>query len=153
MEITKLKMKTDATGVEYETLNITTPERHALENCGDGRRASFEEARVAVELDVIELLGIGKKLGERYRLTQVSVSKNAHRHRGFIFHGMFRTNVGEVSLQTPLMREPIDGGEGGSNTLTDVAFKRLRDLLEEGVAYAAGQREQTELPLGAAAEG
>lgn len=146
MEVTKVKFHDAATTVEFAVVNGRTPQKSQLEECPDMRRSTFEDARAAVALDVVEILDMGKKVSERYRFTQVSVSKNANGRRGFIFHGMFRTSAGEVSLQTPLMRESVDG-EASENTLSDVARKRIDQLLEEAVAYVAGQREQGELGL------
>lgn len=143
-KVRKVKFGDEATTVVYTTSNRGTPENHELADCGDGRRESFGKAVRAVEQDALEVLGLGKRLGERYRLSQVSVSEDANGHRGFIFHGLFRTNAGEVSLGTPRMREKVESEEG-ETVLSDVARKRVDLLLEEAIAFVAGQREQGEL--------
>lgn len=143
-KVTKVRFHDESTTVEYSTSNRGTPENHELANCGDGRRKSFASAIAAVEKDALAIVGLGKALGKRYRLTQVSVSEDSNGHRGFIFHGMFRTNAGEVSLGTPRMREKVES-EDGETVLSDVVRKRVDVLLDEAIAFVSGQREQGEL--------
>lgn len=143
-KVTKVKFHDERTTVAYTTSNRGTAETHELPDCSDGRRPTFEKAIASVGKDALEVLGLGKRLGERYRLTQVSVSEDANGHRGFILHGMFRTNAGEVSLPTPRLREKVES-EDGETILSDVARKRIDVLLDEAIAFVSGQRIQSDL--------
>ena len=55
MEITTIECFGTTTTIEYETINIQTPEAHALRKWPDWRREAFETALSAVSALALEL--------------------------------------------------------------------------------------------------
>lgn len=152
MQVTKVKCLGATTTVEYETMNISTPESHQLSDCPDRRRDEFAVALEGVAGIAYGITGMDGKNADRYTLTGVAVSKDQNGHRGFIFTGKYRMNAGEVAFNSPRMRAPIDGGESGATTLTEEQMERIDELLTEAIHYVTGKREQLDLGLGAEEE-
>lgn len=147
MNVTKVKCLSAGTTVAYETTNVNTPEHHVLADCPDRRNKKFNEAMEGCHKDGVGFLGLGKKIGERWTLTGLSVSRDKNGHRTFVYTGKLMTNTGETVLNTTALREQVDG-ESGETTLSDVALKRVEQLLSRAAEYVTGKREQGELALG-----
>lgn len=145
MEVTKVKVTKQGATVEVEASNEGSPEERSLRNCPDSSK-KLDGAFESLLPEVCRLLGFTRKDEKgRVRVTGISVSKDANRHRGFTIHAMFRTNVGETVLNVPRMREPVEGAEGGETVLSDTGMKQVEKVLAAALAYYKGEREQTEL--------
>lgn len=153
MEVSKIKRTKQGTTVEIVASNAATdggdshPEDRTLKNCPDGSPA-LDSAFESLRPEVCRILGFTRKdEKERVRVTGVSVSRDANRNRAFIVHTMFRTNVGEASLNVPRLREPVEGAEGGETVLSDTGLKQVEKVLAAALDYYEGDREQTSLDL------
>lgn len=153
MEVVKVKKTKQGTTVEIAAQNAVngsgdaSPEDRALKNCPDDSSA-LDAAFESLKAEVCRILGFTRKQEkERVRVTGVSVSKDANRNRGFVIHTMFRTNVGEASLNVPRMREPVEGAEGGETVLSDTGMRQVEKVLAAGLAYYEGERDQTSFDL------
>lgn len=147
MEVTKVKYRAEKVDAEGRVQNGQHFHDVALKGCPDVPTDKFRKAMAAVQDDVLKMIGIeGKSFAKSLALTGVTMDKDKHGRRGFVFTCAITTAFGTLNTALPRVVERKDS-EGGAGVLSDIALKHVEALLGEAQAYFEQDRTQTELGL------
>jgi hypothetical protein len=147
-EVTKVRMLNRQTTVLWETPNGSDRTKCALEECADTPSKDFLDQFATVEADLAGKASFGKKFGDSFTLTGVTMSRNRGGRRQFVPTAKVDFGWGETGVTLPLLMEPDSEKPGtGDNVLTKVELENIEELFKLGLAYAQGEREQAELDL------
>ena len=151
MDVQQVKRINDQTTVEWTTPNGQHQEHHDLTNCPDVPKEEFLDIMETVEADLVARTGFGAKFGNGFKLTGISVSKNAAGRRQFIPKVIVNFGWGETGAAMSLLLEPDDEKKrtSGKNVLTENELKNIEHFLKLGGEYAEGERHQGGLKLDA----
>lgn len=148
MEVKKVRRINEATTVEWTQPNGRHTTEAALNDCPDQPEKDFLDQFATVQADLAAKIGFGKKFGERFTLTGVTMSRNRAGRRQFVPTAKVDWGWGEIGGTLPLLLEPdTEKPSGADNVLTDVELANIEQLFAEAKRYAGGEREQATLPL------
>jgi len=148
MEVTKVKRLNDLTTVEWTKPNGRHTEAGSLEECPDTPKKDFLDQFATVEVDLIAKTPFGKKFGDSFTLTGISLTRNAKGRRQFSPSGKIDFGWGEIGVSMPLLLEHDDeGGSTAENVLTETETENIDQLFALAAEYATGAREQATLDL------
>lgn len=148
MEVTKVRRINEATTVEWTEPNGRHTTHSVLSDCPDQPEKDFLDQFATVEADLAAKIGFGKKFGERFTLTGVTMSRNRAGRRQFVPTAKVDWGWGEIGGTLPLLLEPdSEKPSGADNVLTEAELANIEQLFAEAARYAKGEREQTTLDL------
>jgi hypothetical protein len=151
MDITQVKRLNDQTTIVWTSPNGQHTENHDLTNCPDVPKKEFLDAMATVEADLTIRTGFGPKFAKGFKLTGISVTRNAAGRRQFVPSVKVDFGWGETGAAMPLLLEPDAEKKRttGTNVLTPEGLANIEKLFELGAEYADGKRHQAKLELSA----
>lgn len=150
--LTKIRDKDGEVELRWWTPNGVDRESGGL-ICKDKPEDSFIDAMQALAPLMANKLELPKDwAAERIAVTTVSLSEDSNGNLGVIISGSCKVAAGGFGLNTPRLRQPVSGAEGGPGTLDVDQWELIAKLASQAHLYREGQRTQRTLGLAEAGE-
>jgi hypothetical protein len=147
MEVTKVKILNELTTIEGTAPNGRHTSGWDLTDCPDKPHKEFLAALELVRGDLLAKTPFGKKFGDGFTLTGISVSRNTAGRRQFSASAKIDFGWGETGVSIPLLLAYDMEKQGADNVLSETETAHVDELFAEGLRYYEGARHQTELAL------
>lgn len=148
MQIEKIKSKDGEVTIEWTTPNENDREAHALKSEDEPEPAFVDalEALGPVALAYLQIEDPADDDDVTSELTTVSVRRDVHGNRAFLFSLRRSVPSGTYSVTTPRLRAPTEDSDPDSPVvLSEEEMELIRDLEHQAIRFVQGHRTQGDL--------